>query len=220
MQDKLFIFDLDGTIVKIDVSPRQLLDARSAISARLRQAGLQFQDDLRPLIPKIIFLCRMIASGKSRTKVAKDLFSVIDEMETHPDGGIRTNQDNVELLRSLKEREALIGLITNNGKIGVLKALNKIGLEEDFFDFLITRDDTALPKPFADPYLKIDDYLSKNLCYVFSDDIFDFLPLIYLEKEHSWNVDKYLVFKMDIRNHSYDWETLARLNFDAILKEE
>jgi FMN phosphatase YigB (HAD superfamily) len=219
MQDKLFIFDLDGTIVKMDVSPRQLSGARSAINSRLRKAGIQLQYDLRPLIPKIVFLCKMIASDRARTKVAKDLFSIIDEMETHPDGGLRINQDNVDLLRTLREREAPIGLITNNGKIGVLKALSKIGLREDFFDFLITRDDTALPKPFADPYLKIDDYLGKYLCYVFSDDIFDFLPLIYLEKEHRWNVDKYLVLQMDIRNHSYNWETLARLNFDDILKE-
>jgi len=218
MKDKLFIFDLDGTILRLNISAEQFSNAKTRINAYFKEYGIQ--DDLRPLIPKIIILSKIVTKDKKlQEKIIKNSFSIIDEVESNPDGGIEIRQENVDLLNDLKERNIKIGLMSNNGRMGVLNALNKIGLSKDFFTFLITRDDVSLPKPFIDPYLKIEQYLSKYNCSLFTDDIFDFLPLINLEEIYNWNIKKYIVLQMDIKNQSYNWITLNKMNFNA-LKEE
>lgn len=219
MKDKLFIFDLDGTILKLNISAEQLFNTKTKINAYFKKYGIQ--DNLRPLIPKIIFLPKIATKDrKLQEELIRDSFSIIDEMETNPDGGIEIKQENVDLLNDLKERGIKIGLISNNGRKGVLNALDKIGFDEDFLTFIITRDDVSLPKPFVDPYLKISNYLSKYNCSLFTDDIFDFLPLINSEEAHNWNIKKYIVLQMDIINQSYDWVTLNKMDFGMLKEEE
>jgi len=217
MRNNLFIFDLDGTILKLNVSTEQFSNTKARINAYFKKYNIQ--DDLRPLIPKIIFLSKVVTKDrKLQGKIIKDCFSIIDEMETNPDGGIEIKQENVDLLNILKGAGIKIGIISNNGREGLLNALNEIGLSEGFFEFLITRDDVSLPKPFIEPYLKITHYLEKYSTYLFSNDIFDFLPLIALEKIYDWDIKKCLVLQMDIKNQSYDWITLDKISFDAFLR--
>jgi HAD superfamily hydrolase (TIGR01549 family) len=218
MKNKLFIFDLDGTILKLDISQKQLSEVREKISEYFKEYNIS--DNFRPLIPKIIFLAKIVAEDEvTKEEIIRKAFSVIDEVEVRPAGGIKVKQDNVDLLKELKKRKMKIGIISNNGKKGVLNALGKMGLNEDFFTFLITRDDVPLPKPFVDPYLKIKQYLDEEKCYIFTDDVFDFLPLINLDKIYHWNIKKYLVLQMDIRNQSYEWVSLEKMNFDKACEQ-
>ena len=215
MMKPLIIFDLDGTILKLEVSQEQLSTARKRIGECFAKYGVS--DDFRPLVPKIIILARIATKDNDeRRRIIEQSFSIIDSIETDPDGGIRMNPDNIDLIRELGRRKMNIGIISNNGKKAVFNALDSIPLSSKTFTFVVTRDDVSWPKPFIDPYLKIKNYLDQSYSYMFSDDIFDFLPLINLQKSYAWNIKKYLVLRMDIRNQSYEWETLERMNFETL----
>ncbi|GEM_PF-4737773 len=215
MKNKLFIFDLDMTILSLNISTKQLSDMKEEINIYFKKYNIS-HDSLRPLIPKIIFLSKVIDNKELQNKIIQDCFSIIDQVETNPDGGIELNQGNIDLLNDLHEKGLRIGIISNNGKKGALNALHKAKLHENLFTFVITRDDVFLPKPFIDPYLKISHYFNEYDCYLFTDDIFDFLSLINLEKINNWSIEKYVVLQMDIKNQSYNWVTANKMNFDML----
>ena len=218
MRPQLCIFDFDNTILKFNISAQQIANTKAKINAYLRQYNIP-QDNLKPLIPKIIFLAKSVTENKElQKKIISDCFSIIDEMEAYPDGGIKVHHDNLRLLNDLHTRGIKLGIISNNGREGVLNALRIAKLNPNMFTFLITRTDVSLPKPFPEPYLKIQHYLNTHDCYLFTDDIFDVLPLLSLEKSYNWSIRKYIVLQMDIKNHSYEWETGKRMDFEMLLR--
>ena len=137
-------------------------------------------------------------------------------METHPDGGITFRKENIDLIKELYCCDFKMGIITNNGRKCLVYCLKYVELDPNIFTFLVYRDNDNLPKPFAEPYRQIEQYLKKYDCYYFSDDILDFLPIIYLEKQNDWNVKKYIVLNGDIVNHSYEWNNGKKFNFNIL----
>lgn len=217
MSRKLFIFDLDRTILSLNVSDKQLSSAKERVGQYFEEYGLA-DVRLRPFLPNIFFLANIATDNTElQKKIIRDCYSIIDDIETNPDGGVVLNQENIALLKELHNTGVKIGILSNNGRRGVINALNITGLSEEFFTFIITRDDVDLPKPFPDPYMKIGNFLSEYDCSIFSDDIYDFLPLIHFEKKYNRPVEKYVVLQMDIRNQSYNWETQMKMDFDIII---
>ncbi len=217
MNDNLFIFDLDGTISKFSITQDQFLETKKRIKGYLKSHEV-IVDNLRPILPKIIFLTKTSISDKEKQqRVIKECFSMIDEIELNPRKGIITNESNTRLLLQLKDAGASLGILSNNGKKGVLNALSRSNLNRDLFEFVITRDDVEMPKPFANPFLKITSYLSEKNCFLFTDGIYDLLPILNLGKVNHWSVSMYIVLQMDIRNMSYDWNSGDRFEFDPIV---
>ena len=59
---RAIIFDLDGTILRLNISAEQFSNAKTRINAYFKEYGIQ--DDLRPLIPKIIILSKIVTKNK------------------------------------------------------------------------------------------------------------------------------------------------------------
>lgn len=219
MANKLFIFDFDKTILDLKISMKQILETKAKINERFQEYGLPL-DTLRPLIPKIYFLSKLATKNlEEQEQIVKYCFSLIDEIETNPEGGVDIPQTNMELLKDLSLRQYKMGIISNNGRKGVYSALRVTGIPHNFFEFILTRDDVLYPKPFLDPYIEIKKYLATHECYFFTDDILDFLPLMYSRDFESFEIEKYIVLNIDVKNMSYNWVTGEKMDFDRILDQ-
>lgn len=213
MKEKLFIFDLNGTILNIRVSKEQSDVAISKITDFLQSRRCE-PHNLKPTYPMIQFhVMQLSIVSECKNKIIKKCYSILDEMEFNPSNGITTNDSNVDLLNKLHGKGYHLGIITNNGRIGTLNALNNIKLSTGIFEFIITRDDVKYTKPFPEPYMIILDKLLDCESYMFSDNALDFAPLQLINKK----IKMFLVQHTYIKNQSYDWITGQKLNWNELI---
>jgi HAD superfamily hydrolase (TIGR01509 family) len=121
----LFVFDLDGTLVRFAID-------WGAIRAQVARL-LETDEELSPLIPEVE---RLVDDPELRRRV----YRLIDDAEVAATVDFRPDDETLELFRRLRELRLRLALVTLQGRRPALEALQRIGLQGSF-DLIITRDD-------------------------------------------------------------------------------
>ncbi|MEM1574677.1 MAG: HAD hydrolase-like protein [Nitrososphaerota archaeon] len=127
MKIKLFIFDLDRTIV---VLPINWIKVKKEINKKL-----EIKEKLTPLFPKIEKLTY------NNLTLRKKIFEIIEKEEIKIVKKISYNPEIYRIFRELKNRKYKIALITFQSKKAALKILKKLKIL-NFFNNILTREDS------------------------------------------------------------------------------
>ena len=126
----LFIFDLDGTLVRFAVDWGE-------VKARIRTL-LGTDEPLSPLIPSIE---RLATDPRLRSRI----YGLVDDAEMAAARGFHPDAEIVELFRRLVSLGPRIALVTLQGRRPAVEALTRVGLL-GFFDLITSRDDVKTRK--------------------------------------------------------------------------
>lgn len=122
---RLFIFDLDGTIVKLPIDWTE-------VKKKIRKI-LETNSSLTPLIPSIE---QLVANSELKRRIYK----VVDDEEMKAVKKLRFDEDIVRLFKKLKTLGYKLALVTLQGRKPAIEALNKLKVRE-FFDLVVSRDE-------------------------------------------------------------------------------
>ncbi|WP_170386324.1 HAD family hydrolase [Ruegeria atlantica] len=143
-QDRLFLFDLDGTLLDTKAS---IVNAyRRAIETVLGYRILpddNHQEDLLRRRPLEYFAQHY--PGKE-VELANSYSSLYESSE------VKAFPSLSPILRSLKDA-GLIGIVTNKARARVEMDLEEIGWKADFFDVIVTAENTEARKPDPAPII-------------------------------------------------------------------
>lgn len=122
---KLFIFDLDGTIVYFPINWTKVKEKIKKI--------LKTDQSLTPLIPSI-------EKTATDPKLKKKIYEVIDHEEMKVVRKFNFDQDIARLFENLKKTNYTLTLITLQGRKPAIEALKKLNIHK-YFDLVISRDE-------------------------------------------------------------------------------
>ncbi len=122
---KLFIFDLDGTIVKL---PIKWTEVKKKIK-KILKTNLS----LTPLIPSIEELV-------TDSELKRRIYKVIDDEEMKVVKKLKFDEDILKLFKKLKKLGYKLALVTLQGRKPAIEALNRLNVRE-FFDLIVSRDE-------------------------------------------------------------------------------
>ena len=137
---KAVILDLDGTIVHLKL---RIKEAKKKFLRKLRECGVDI-GSLTIDVPTEIIMKSIKDKPRSwLMKLVDDSFLPY-ELEAAEEAELR--DDAREVLEKLREEGFKLGLASNNGRVGVYKALKRLGIA-DLFDVVVTRNDVNSMKP-------------------------------------------------------------------------
>lgn len=122
---KLFIFDLDGTIVKL---PIKWTEVKKKIK-KILKTNLS----LTPLIPSIEELV-------TDSELKRRVYKAIDDEEMKVVKKLKFDEDILKLFKKLKKLGYKLALVTLQGRKPAIEALNRLNVRE-FFDLIVSRDE-------------------------------------------------------------------------------
>ena len=122
---KLFIFDLDGTIVKLPINWTE-------VKNKIRKI-LKANHSLTPLIPSIEELV-------TDSELKKRIYETIDNEEMKVVKKLKSDKDIIKLFKKLKKLGYQLVLVTLQGFEPASEALNRLNIRE-YFDLIISRDE-------------------------------------------------------------------------------
>jgi HAD superfamily hydrolase (TIGR01509 family) len=122
---KLFIFDLDGTIVKL---PIKWTEVKKKIK-KILKTNLS----LTPLIPSIEELV-------TDSELKRRIYKAIDDEEMKIVKKLKFDEDILKLFKKLKKLGYKLALVTLQGRKPAIEALNRLNIRE-FFDLIVSRDE-------------------------------------------------------------------------------
>lgn len=138
-----FLFDLDGT----------LIDTSELIAISFRHAALEVLGELRPdevLMANVgqPLMKQMELLGGNKAQELYDSYREFNHAKH--DEYIRTYPGINELLEQLRARGAKLAVVTSKSRHSVDMAFSSIPIE-DYFDAVVTTDDTDNHKPHPQP---------------------------------------------------------------------
>ena len=166
---KAILFDLDGTLCDTD---EMIVQTMRAIYLDYKPRKIRTRGEL------------YYFSGPPIRETLKNEFPDYDPEMMHEvfrkvskgfyASTVKAYKDEIEVLKALKEKGYLLGVVTNKGL-----SLTKYSLEichiESFFDVVISADDVSIPKPDPSGIKKAMDALSiknkEDVLYVGDNDI-------------------------------------------------
>ena len=166
---KAAVFDIDGTLVsfKFDVQ-----GTRAALLEEMAGRGFDTGNlGLTSPTQSILDAAESQAlSGKGLDFLAfrKKVFSVLDGFELRTAPLTEAFPGSIEELEYLTSRGVRLAVLTNSGRVAATEVLSKARMS-DFFEFVLTRDETETMKPRPDGLLKAVSMLRlppESVCYV------------------------------------------------------
>ena len=144
------VFDLDGTLIDL---PVDIEAAREEISAMFSQRG--YHQPIRPILTAINEAAASVAdSDEEIYPLILAARRILDAAEVKAAKDATLRPGVLEVLASLKRQGIPMGIVTNNSRACISKALEV--LECSIQDFVIsTRDDVRRPKPAPDGIVRI-----------------------------------------------------------------
>jgi phosphoglycolate phosphatase-like HAD superfamily hydrolase len=122
---KLFIFDLDRTIVDLQIN-------WTRVKEKIRQI-LKTNHSLTPLIPSI-------EEYVTNFELKKRIYRVIDNEEMKVVKKLEIDEDIVKLFEKLKKLGYKLALVTLQGYKPAIEALNRLNIHS-YFDLVISRNE-------------------------------------------------------------------------------
>jgi len=122
---KLFIFDLDGTIVNFLIN-------WTKVKEKIRKI-LKTSHSLTPLIPSI-------EEFVTDSELKKRIYKVMENEEMKVAKKLKVDEDIVKLFKKLKNLGYKFVLVTLQGYKPAVEALNRLNIYE-YFDLVISRDE-------------------------------------------------------------------------------
>ena len=138
---KLLLFDLDGTLCDTD---EMIVQTMYAIYQDYKPVKIRTREELYYFSgPPIRETLKNEFPDQDQDEMY-DVFKRVSRQFYAP--YVKAYQDEVEVLKALKEQGYVLGVVTNKGL-----PLTKYSLEichiSEFFDVIISADDVAIPKP-------------------------------------------------------------------------
>ena len=140
---KAFVFDFEGTIVDFQW---RLKEGERELREKLRELGFDLTVFSRDNYAQMWNRALGMASGERAEEIKRELIPIYDRYDEDALRRWSLRKGVKELLDLLKEMKKKVGLVTNVGKRAVQEALGRFGVR-DFFDEVVTRNDTTFMKP-------------------------------------------------------------------------
>jgi len=122
---KLFIFDLDGTIIDLPINWTKVKEKIKKI--------LKTDHPLTPLIPSI-------EEVATNSELRKKIYKAIDYEEMKVVEKLKFDQDIARLFEKLKKVNLRLTLVTLQGRKPAIEALKRLNVYK-YFDLVISRDE-------------------------------------------------------------------------------
>jgi phosphoglycolate phosphatase len=138
------IFDLDGTLVTLDVDIERV---RHDLAAYFGPRG--YGEVFRPVLARIDEAAAQVAADeREREALVARAWAVLDAAEMEAASRAQACEHAAEVLSVLLDNNIPVGIVTNNGRSCLERALASAGLAHlEQFAVAITRDEAARPKP-------------------------------------------------------------------------
>ena len=122
---KLFIFDLDGTIIDLPINWTEVKEKIKKI--------LKTDHPLTPLIPSI-------EEVATNSELRKKIYRAIDYEEMKVVEKLKFDQDIARVFEKLKKVNLRLALVTLQGRKPAIEALKRLNIYK-YFDLVISRDE-------------------------------------------------------------------------------
>lgn len=153
MQEKLIIFDMDGTLVNSSLT---IANAINYVRRNLGFEPMEQEYILRRVNDHTINPAKTFYHARAFEARHEQWFS---EYYTENHAKELVLYDGIkELLESLKEKGAFLAVATNAYRISTLESLTYLGVDE-YFDSIACYDDVPQGKPYPDMLYRILDAL-------------------------------------------------------------
>ncbi len=171
---KAVIFDLDGTLVKFTLD---FIRARKEAIAAIRRKGINIDN-----LSEKLNLYSMLKMIEERTDIRtfsdlkKSFWDILEKIELKAANETSIQPDALQTLAKIKNLGLKLAIVTNNGRKATSIVTKKFGLN-DFFDVIITREDSKELKPDGGSIKKAIEVLginAKEAIYV-GDSVIDIL---------------------------------------------
>ena len=140
------IFDFDNTLIKSNINfpAMKISMARAA-----KKHGIDFgkEEDIphRYTAGNIIDQAEEF-DKKNETEIVAELWSMVEKFERMGMENVSIDDDVLQMLEYLKEKDISASILTNNAKKPTLEVLERFNIS-DYFDIVIAREDVKKMKP-------------------------------------------------------------------------
>ena len=174
MSIKAVIFDLDGTLVKFALD---FIRARKEAIAEIEGRGINVDDLSESLSPySMLKVIKERADKKIFSDLKKSLWDILEKIELKAANETDIQPDAIQTLNKIKNLGLRLAIVTNNGRKATSIVTKKFGLK-DFFDTIVTREDSEKLKPDGESIKRAIEILGinpKEAIYV-GDGVIDIL---------------------------------------------
>ena len=166
---KLLLFDLDGTLCDTD---EMIVQTMNAIYKEYKPTKIRTREELyyfsgppiRETLKREFPDYDPDLMYKVFKKVSRDFYAPC----------VKAYQDEVEVLKALKDNGYLLGVVTNKGRPLTIYSLELCGIDK-LFDVVVSADDVSNPKPdptgVYDAMKKLNIENKEDVLYVGDNDI-------------------------------------------------
>lgn len=144
MELKAILFDLDGTLIKFLLDYQKAKRKALEIFKNFDLKGVKLDENasIYMLLKKV----EPVLDFSTFNSLKKMVYQFFEEVEIEAAEKITPDPSIKKLIKTLRDMNLKLGLVTNNGRVGVTKSLEKMELVNEF-DVIITRDDSNELKP-------------------------------------------------------------------------
>lgn len=138
----LFLFDMDGTLVKFKLDFEYL----KRVTRKILEDNGIYLEIRGSLIETLKELRSVFTEEEEYNEFVKGIENIIVQHELEASEKAEVFPDSIDLLNILKSKGKSIGIITRNSKAASMKTLEVSGLMK-YMDVIVTREDVAKVKP-------------------------------------------------------------------------
>lgn len=142
------LFDVDGTLVTFHFD---VLGTRKALIEELSRrgfdtAGIGLTTPTQWIIDSATAQSNSVKGRSGLGDLKRAAYNILDSFEAHGAESARPFPETKSTLELLKNRGVRLAVLTNSGRKAASIVLERAGILE-YFEFVLTRDDTATMKP-------------------------------------------------------------------------
>ncbi len=160
MSIKAVIFDLDGTLVKFALD---FIRARKEAIEEIKGRGIKVDDLSESLsLYSMLKIIKKRADKRILSDLKNSLWDILEKMELKAAKETDIQPHALQALTRIKNLGLKMAIVTNNGRKATSIVTRKFGLK-DFFDVIVTREDSEKLKPDGGSIKRAIEILGINL---------------------------------------------------------